>query len=140
MRDLDEQLAQLATMSPAELRTQWRRALRSDPPRLSPDLLRRIIAYRLQERAHGGLSPARLRELRRMGAADSRATPKLKPGTRLVRGWQGRSVAVLVTEQGYMHDGRAYSSLSSIAREVTGTSWSGPRFFGLTQPDRVPRG
>ena len=58
--------------------------------------------------------------------------PKLTPGARLIREWQGRTIAVLVTEQGFLWEERAYGSLSQIAREVTGAHWSGPRFFGLS--------
>jgi hypothetical protein len=55
----------------------------------------------------------------------------LKPGTRLVRSWNGRTIEVLVTLDGYLHEDRTFRSLSHVAREVTGTPWSGPRFFGI---------
>lgn len=56
----------------------------------------------------------------------------MKAGTRLLRSWNGRSIEVNVTDTGFEHDGRSFKSLSKIAREVTGTAWSGPRFFGLS--------
>lgn len=148
MATLIEQLAALATMSPVQLRTEWRRVYQALPsPRLTTDLLRRGIAYGLQERVHGGLPTMMARELDRMGkrrladkAAEgsdagagrsARDEPRLRPGTRLVRAWQGRTYSVLVTEHGFVMDDREYSSLSRIAETVTGTRWSGPRFFGL---------
>lgn len=163
MATLTGQLTALTTMSPAELRTEWRRVYQSQPsPRLTTDLLRRGIAYRLQERAHGGLPTAIARELDRMvkrrlaeaaaattvaagqcNAAHNGVTtrridePRLRPGTRLVRSWQGCTYSVLVTEHGFVMDDREYPSLSRIAEAVTGTHWSGPRFFGLTRRGTV---
>ena len=58
----------------------------------------------------------------------------LKPGTHLVREWNGRTYQIEVTRDGYRMDGRTWASLSAIAKHITGTSWSGPRFFGLTGP------
>lgn len=158
MASLPEQLAALATMSPEQLRTEWRRVYADTPsPRLTTDLLRRGIAYRLQERVHGGLPTSIARELDRMvkrrlaeaaaaakvrsegcaaatAPAASRADePRLRPGTRLVRSWQGRTYSVLVTEHGFVMDDREYPSLSRIAEAVTGTHWSGPRFFGIAR-------
>lgn len=129
MPSLDEQLQDLENMSGPELRSRWQRLLKAEPPRLSPELMRLAIAYRLQERKLGGVPPGLARELR--SSASSKPQTKLKPGTRLVRSWNGRTIDVLVTPDGYGHDRRTYRSLSHIAREVTGTSWSGPRFFGL---------
>ena len=135
---LERQLNDLAAMSPAQLRAAWRETFRQPPPDMSPELLARAIAWRLQERRHGGLPAsvrrevARLAErLRRGGAVAAPHEVSLKPGTRLVRSWHGRTVNVLVTESGFEFDGRQYRSLSQISGEVTGTHWSGPRFFGL---------
>ena len=125
-------------MSPAELRACWRDTCREAAPDLPPDLLRRGIAYRLQERAHGRLPPATARRIERLRARIERsgeAGPvhaiSLKPGTRLVRSWSGRTYHVLVLGSGFEFDGRRYGSLSHIAEEITGAHWSGPRFFGL---------
>jgi hypothetical protein len=144
MARLADQLAALATMSPAQLRSEWRRVCQTPPPaRLTTDLLRRGIAYRLQERVHGGLPGSHARELDRMvkrrladvararGAGADRAEPRLRPGTRLVRAWQGRTYHVLVAEHGFVMDDREYPSLSRIAEAITGAHWSGPRFFGI---------
>lgn len=128
MARLDEQLIAVAAMSSAELQAEWERVHRVPAPRIASDLLRLGIAYRLQERALGGLSRANA------GALRKRQLPgrdRIRPGTRLVRSWNGRTVSVLVEEGGFLWEDRRYRSLSAIAREVTGAAWSGPRFFGL---------
>lgn len=131
----DEMLAGVATMSPAELGIAWRR-LRKEPPPLATDLLRRGLGWHLQVAHYGGLSREAERELARVAAGSMRAFPArasvaLRPGTRLVRSWHGTTYAVLVTEGGFEFKGRAYTSLTTIAREITGAAWSGPRFFAL---------
>ena len=131
-----DDLAALATMSPAQLRGEWRRVFRASPPALTPDLLRRGIAYRMQEPVHGGLTPATVRTLRRAAAARKSGEPGrdevvLKPGTRLVRSWRGTTYSVLVNGNGFVMAGKRYSSLSQIAATITGAHWSGPRFFGV---------
>lgn len=133
MAKLNDQLARLETLSPAELRDEWVGVLAAPAPRLSADLLRHGIAYHLQARRLGGLATKQLRELKRLGSDPTTkpSAPKLKPGTRLLRSWNGRTISVAVTEAGFTFEGRDYASLSAIAREVTGTVWSGPRFFGL---------
>jgi Protein of unknown function (DUF2924) len=137
---LADRLAVLAELSLADLRLEWRRLFRADPPRLSRDIMMRAIAYRLQEIAHGGASRATQRRL--MTLADEFETggtiapppgPKIKPGSRLVREWHGRTHTVCVTDDGFEFQGKAYRSLTKIARDITGAQWSGPRFFGLTK-------
>lgn len=130
MARLDEQLTAVAAMSAAELGAEWERVYRAPAPRIAPDLLRLGIAYRLQERALGGLSRATAGALRKR-AGQPRGRDRIRPGTRLVRSWNGRTVSVLVEEVGFLWEDRRYRSLSAIAREVTGAAWSGPRFFGL---------
>jgi len=124
---LKDQLAALAQMQRSELQTEWERAYKWPAPKLSADLLRLGISYCLQEKAHGGLSRVSLAELNEAGAG----RPAIKPGTRLVRSWNGRTISVEVREDGFAFEDRHYPSLSAIAREVTGAHWSGPRFFGL---------
>src|SRR6266851_5171085 len=94
----------------------------------------------MQEVALGGLRPEPQRELRQIaqelkqtGAARIRLRPQLKPGTRLMREWQGRTYEVVVLDDGFSWQGAQYRSLSAIARKITGTAWSGPLFFGLKQ-------
>lgn len=93
------------------------------------------IAYRLQEKEHGGL-PRNVMTALREQSRGRPTGPALKPGTRLVRGWNGRTVSVKVAEDGFLHENRHYSSLAAIARKVTGANWSGPRFFGLKNDTR----
>ncbi len=127
MTRLAEQLDRLAALPPAALADEWVKLWKAPAPRLSPDLLRLGLAYRVQEKALGKL-PARVaRTLQSPSSA-----PPTKAGTQLVRSWNGRSVTVLVTDNGYLFEDRVYRSLTAIAREVTGAGWSGPRFFGLT--------
>jgi hypothetical protein len=135
---LSLELARLATMKPAELRSRWREVYRNVAPNISPDLLRRGIAYRLQEKALGKLPTHIERELDRLNgkAGTSAPTPSRRgpilPGTRFVREWNGKTIAVTATDSGFEWDNDTYRSLSEIARKVTGAHWSGPRFFGLT--------
>jgi Protein of unknown function (DUF2924) len=135
LADLGTAIAQLTQLSPAALRAEWRRVYKASPPQFTPDLLARGIAYRLQERVHGGLGRTTLRELERAVSFDAKRdikqTAALKPGTRLVRSWQGVTHSVLVTEQGLVFDDQHYTSLSAVAQVITGAHWSGPRFFGL---------
>lgn len=133
---LEQQLAALATMSSAQLCAEWQRAWKEPSPPLAHDLLRRGIAWRLQERLHGGLPRATQRELERLAkqldrSGDLNIERTAKPGTRLVRQWRGQTYHVLVLEDGYIFGDRRYASLTQIAEEITGAHWSGPRFFGL---------
>ena len=138
MATLEQRLTALATLPPAQLVAEWQRVLKSPAPAMTPDLIRRGIAYRLQEQVHGGLRPSVVRELERIGRQSDRTAPvavaglHIKPGTRLVRDWGGATHHVLVEEQGFSYRDQRYSSLSEIASTITGTKWSGPRFFGLT--------
>jgi hypothetical protein len=138
-RDLEvaRRLEALSDLTPDELRKEWRRLYRSEPPRLSRDLLVRAVAYRIQELRYGGLSKAIRRKLTALQARGSGAevvvegAQRIRVGARLLREWNGRTHTVTVEEQGFTYAGRSYQSLSAIAREITGARWSGPRFFGL---------
>ena len=123
-----------------ELRCEWRRLYRSEPPRISRDLLIRGVGYRLQEIQHGGLGKStrrKLKTLAKMFRTEGRVAPdpglSLKPGARLVREWHGRTHTVTVTEDGFEYAGTTYPSLTKIAKKITGAHWSGPRFFGLVR-------
>ena len=136
-------LSRLPELDIGELRRQWRSLYKAEAPRhLSRELLVRAVAYRMQEVARGGLraEPQRrllriAREFKETGATTIRARPELKPGTRLMREWRGRTHGVLVLDDGFSWQGTRYRSLSAIARKITGTAWSGPLFFGL-KPNR----
>ena len=139
MSTLDNELAVLTALSAHELRVKWQ-GLRCGEPTApaSRELMIREIAYKIQERAHGGLSPAVKRQLRVLaaefeanGAGALVPTPLLKPGIRLLREWGGKTHTVIVLENGFEYNGERYQSLTQIARLITGTRWSGPRFFGL---------
>ncbi len=132
-------LTGLAAMSLAELRAAWRKLYRSDAPQSSADLLARALAWASEARTHGGLDPAVVRELEQRHAMLDRGgtgEPRLKSGTRLVRDWGGRRYVVLVEADAYVFEDRRYASLSQIAETITGTHWSGPRFFGLKTRSR----
>ena len=146
MTALEQQLAELPGMSPAQLRAKWRECWRKPAPDIGADLLRRGIAWKLQARVHGDLPGHIKRELER--AAErlrrgeelvSSSRHSLKPGTRLVRSWNGKVHQVLVLDDGFEYDGRRFSSLTQIATAITGTHWSGPSFFGLKKRKPVRR-
>jgi Protein of unknown function (DUF2924) len=140
MSRLDDQLAGLETMAPARLRAEWRRLHRGQhfPEGLTASQLIRAIAWRLQEKTHRGLPPERARQLDRMvkqleadGEIELAAPQSLKTGTQLVRHWHGKVHCVTVLDDGFEFETQRYSSLTQIARHITGAAWSGPRFFGL---------
>ena len=144
---LTEKLAALADLDTVGLRAEWRRLYRSHPPlHIRRDLLVLAIAWKLQERVHGGLTAAQKRrlasiaeELRKNGNLSTGPAIRMKPGLRLVREWRGETHTVLVLEDGFEWNGQRRRSLSAIAREITGTRWSGPLFFGL-KPRPMPFG
>jgi hypothetical protein len=144
MSGMDHLLAQLDNMDLQQLRSDWKRLFGSDtPPAMSKELLRLAISYRIQEQEFGGLSRRTSLRLRALGNGRSgRTAPgsaqQLKPGTKLLREWQGKVHEVLVLEDGrYAYAGRVWRSLSEIAREITGVRWSGPRFFGTRDRGRT---
>jgi hypothetical protein len=112
-------------MSPAQLRAEWAAVCNTSAPNISPDLLRLGIAFELQRKASGKEEKSLARLLRQQ------PTPAMRPGTELVRTWNGRTIRVRAIDDGFLFEDRTWKSLSAIAREVTGTAWSGPRFFGL---------
>jgi hypothetical protein len=133
-------------MSPAQLRARWRECWRRPAPDIGPALLRRGIAWKLQSRLYGDLPSHIKRELERAAERLRRGEellnsgrPSVKPGTRLVRSWQGTVHRVLVLDDGYECDGRRFSSLTQVATAITGTHWSGPNFFGLKKRKTVSR-
>jgi len=136
---VEDELDRLPNARIADLRIRYQQLFRAEPPKaFGPDLLRRSIAHRIQERAYGGLSREHQRLLDQLVRA-VKAKPngrlelrrRIKPGSELVRTWNRRTYRVMVLENGFAHEGRTYGSLSEIAHELTGTKWSGPRFFGL---------
>ncbi len=133
------EIAGLSALNSKALKEKWLALWGAGPPPgLGRAFLVRVIAYRIQEDAFGGLTPATRRFLRRFAAdADAEPFPAVRPprtatpGTVLVREWHGTSHRVIVLDNGCTWRGKRYRSLSEVAREITGTRWSGPRFFGL---------
>jgi hypothetical protein len=113
------------------------------PPALTKDLLGRMIAWRIQERFYGGHDKATVKLLEGLARGEALKIdtgPRLKPGTVLMREHRGMRHTVTVIPNGFVWQERTYASLSTIARAITGTSWNGPRFFGLrvkTEADRA---
>jgi len=143
--EVGRMLQALPALSVEELRKEWRRLYRSQPPRLSRDLLVRAIAYRIQEVRYAGLSKATSRKLaalvqvrRSGGEIAPEGAPRIQAGARLVREWNGRTHTVTVEKEGFTYAGRGYRSLTAIAREITGARWSGPRFFGVVRKRSAP--
>ena len=141
---IEAEIAGLLDRSTPELRRAWLEFHRAGPPLgLSRDLLIRALANQLQERTHGGASRALRRRLRKLtgefekrGASfDLGGVPKI--GTTLAREWRGRTHLVLVREDGFEYNGQCYRSLTVIAEKITGTHWSGPRFFGVSKRARA---
>jgi hypothetical protein len=131
--DLGTALAGLARASRHRLAEHWAEYFgAAPPPRTSRSLLIRAVAYKMQERALGGLSArTRRRLLSAERPASARRSRALRPGTVLVREWHGVGHQVTVLDKGVLYRGEQHRSLSQVARLITGARWSGPRFFGV---------
>jgi len=136
---IEIEIAHLRDLDLAGLRARWRTSFgRQAPAHLPKHLLLRLLAYRIQAQALGDLDPATNRFLDRLAGRTGEATPiaadaGLRPGTLLVREWNGASHRVMVLDEGFAWNGGTYKSLSTVARAITGTRWNGPRFFGLRE-------
>jgi hypothetical protein len=136
-------LAQLTALKRAPagaLKARWRELFDTEPPAYNRRFLESRLAYRIQELAYGGLSRDTLERLTAMSKqyanldpVERKAKPSLRPiaGTSLIREWQGVDHCVTVRADDFEYLGRPYKSLSSVAREITGTKWNGWVFFGL---------
>ncbi|MCR9093121.1 MAG: DUF2924 domain-containing protein [bacterium] len=135
---LEAELEALPDLPRDELKQRWTEHYGTPAPhKMSRKLLCYAIAYKMQEKVYGGLDKKTRRKLEK-AAADLKAGkplgptgPKIKPGTRLLREWQGTVHEVIVLEKGVQYRDKTWPSLSAVAREITGARWSGPRFFGL---------
>jgi len=145
---LDTEIARLRGLNVGELRARWQTVFRRRaPPHLPRHLLFRILAYRLQADRLGELEADTRRLLERIGSRASdrlvadlnRSRIELKPGTLLTREWDGHLQRVMVLADGFSWNGKLYPSLSKVALAMTGTRWSGPRFFGLDKPSSEAR-
>jgi hypothetical protein len=131
---IEAEIAHLRSLAIDALRRHWRLMFGRTPPAgLSKDLLGRMMAWRLQERAFGGLDRQSLRFLDSLARHGGLPRRQLKPGTVLVRDYQGQRHTVTIAPDGFDWQGTTYPSLSAIARAITGTAWSGPRFFALAR-------
>ncbi len=136
--DLEAKIRELADLPRPDLTERWRQIYRAEAPKgISRPLLTRAVAYGMQVKRTGGLKPAVRRQLRKVadgGSAREAANVKsarIAPGMRLIREWNGSSHVVEAVDGGFVWNGARYSSLSAVARAITGARWSGPRLFGL---------
>ena len=137
--DVHAEIAALSDLDLDGLQAKWRELYGvPTPKKIRRDFLRRAIAHGLQERAFGGLSPALLRRLSRLGEGleqdrngSAPAVRGLRPGMRLVREWKGVTHVVDVVAGGFRWRGQLFRSLSAVATTIAGGRWSGPRFFGI---------
>ena len=144
---LENRLTALPMVSKAGLHELWKQLFHSTPPsQLRRDLMIPILAHRIQEQAFGSLSVRTRERLRQLGRAFEKGgdkamvgTPRIRPGTRLVRQWGDQVYLVNVQTDGYEYQGHRYQSLSKIARLITGTRWSGPLFFGIKRESANPK-
>jgi hypothetical protein len=139
--EISSKLQELPRLPKVELLALWQELFaQTAHPRLRHNLMIPILAYRIQEQAYGGLKPSIRNRLQKLGLEldQNRKTPlslapQLKAGTKLLRQFQGEMHEVSVANEGFEYRGKRYESLSEIARQITGTRWSGPLFFGLTK-------
>jgi Protein of unknown function (DUF2924) len=137
--ELEAFIASLSDLALSDLRRAWSERLKSPPPTVrSAEILRQLLAWQLQEREFGGLDSATERILAKVsgviqdgGTHELRPTLQLSPGVEVTREWKGVVHRVIVNDEGFVYLGKQYGSLSEVARFITGTRWSGPRFFGL---------
>jgi hypothetical protein len=139
---IEAEIARLRDVGVAELRQRWLDLYgRPVPKYVRRDLMVRGVAYQMQVKAFGGLSEVTKQRLREIAAAAREGTfdeadlePRIRPGTKLVRTWGKATHEVMVLDDGFAWKGKRYTSLSTIAKTITGTSWSGWKFFGITKP------
>jgi hypothetical protein len=129
---VEAEIERIRSLAPQALRRRWRAVFgRAAPAALGRDLLGRMIACRMQEQVFGTLDRDSLAFLDSLARRPTPAPRRLKPGTLLVREYQGERHTVTVAREGFDWQGATYPSLSAIARAITGTAWSGPRFFAV---------
>ena len=136
MASLEAQIAEIEQWDRAICLEAWTK-LAGMPPaaRLSTRFLKRALIFERQCKDLGGHSAAVKRSLKAnavgVDAGVARPAAALASGTQLVREWNGRIYRVNVCQSGFEMDGRHFTSLSAVAKQITGAQWSGPRFFGL---------
>jgi hypothetical protein len=138
---IEAEVDQVRSLGIDALRRRWRMMFGAIPPKgLTKDIMGRMIAYRIQEEAFGGLDRETVKLLDRLarGEKPNELNRRLKPGTVLLREYEGERHTVTVVPTGFLWRDQTYSSLSTIAHAITGTKWNGPRFFGLRER-RAPK-
>lgn len=136
MANLDVRIAEINEWNRAKCLKAWTRLTGTAPAaRLSTRFLKRALIFERQCKDLGGHSAAVKRSLKsnaNVGGSRNAATASvLSSGTQLVREWNGRIYRVNVGQFGFEMDGRHFTSLSAVAKQITGAQWSGPRLFGL---------
>lgn len=134
------QIDEIRALNKDQLRQRWEAMFKKPAPEaLTKNLLARMIAFRIQEKAFGGLDSETEKLLDSYARGDKAPTPqrRMKSGTVLLREYQGVRHTVTVADGGFIWNDKKYASLSTIAREITGTSWNGPRFFGLREEKKA---
>jgi Protein of unknown function (DUF2924) len=137
---VEAEVACIKSMSKYELSALWRQTFQTHPPQgFTKGLIARFLAYHVQEKAFGGLDRETKNFLDALACGRKPDAPRprrLKAGTVIVREYQGERHEVTVAPDGFIWREKTYASLSMIAREITGTNWNGPRFFGVQMPGR----
>ena len=141
---LEAEIARLPDLDLFELRAHWKKLFGNPAPKsLRRKFLAKAVAYQLRVEAHGGLSPVVRRRLREIADAVRRGdvdavlgSPGIKRGTQMIRQWKGKTLTVTALDSGFEFEGRIFSSLSAIAKAVTGTNWNGYAFFGIKRTAR----
>jgi hypothetical protein len=130
---IEAEVDHIRSLGIVALRARWRLVFgATPPPGLTKDIIARMIAYRIQEEAFGGLDRETIKLLDRLARGKpNELSRRLKAGTVLLREYRGERHTVTVVPDGFVWQDTTYSSLSTIARAITGTAWNGPRFFGL---------
>lgn len=142
-----DEIAALDGMDLEDLRALWQKLYRTAAPKgFRRELLIRACGYQIQAKAYGGLSTKTHRKLLKIAAQAEQGTfttagapRRLRPGTRLVREYAGKTHVVEVLPEGFAHEGKNYRSLSAIAKVISGTNWSGNSFFGLKRSTTASR-
>lgn len=133
MTPINQEVDALNGLDLEGLRAAWRTRYGAPPKLRAVELLRQMLAWRMQAQVQGGLDRETKRQLKRRGAIRSEGLA-CGVGTRLRREWQGRIVEVEVEVEGFRWEGKLFPSLSAAATAIAGTRWNGPRFFGLRKP------
>jgi len=137
---ISARMSELGELDRSGLRVAWTKTFKKSSPHfLSMMFMRKALIREAQCRIYGGVPSSLKRALKSAAAGKSPGVPtttSARPGTQLIREWNGRRYQVEVSDDGYRFNGERFTSLSAIALQITGTTWSGPRFFGLTGVSR----